>query len=120
MKIYVVRNSDGQYFRSKGFGGYGKTWVDKLESARLYTKLGQAKSRVTWFAREYPKFPAPSIVSWELDEKKPEVMDMAGYAEERIRAIEIAQAKQKRRDFEYRKERIQFQIDALNKEMAQS
>lgn len=38
-------NITGKYFRAKGKDGYGKSWVDKIEDARIYTKLPQAKGR---------------------------------------------------------------------------
>ena len=30
MKLYVVRNKQGKYFRAIGYGGYGSNWVDTL------------------------------------------------------------------------------------------
>jgi len=62
LRLYAVRNSDGKWFRSRGYGGYGDTWVEPLEKAKIYTKLGQARARVTFFANNYPEFPAPEIV----------------------------------------------------------
>ena len=56
MNIYVVRNREGRFFRAKGFGGSGQSWVEDLGKARFYTKIGQAKSRVTFFSREYPQY----------------------------------------------------------------
>ena len=107
MNLYVVVNSDGQFFRSKGFGGYGKTWVAELEKARFYTKLGQAKSRVTWFAREYPEFPAPSIAYWELDESEYKKMDMADYAKKAIKKIEDNKEKERIRHIDYEIKRLE-------------
>lgn len=65
LKLYVVRNKEGKFFRSKGYGGYGKTWVDDIQQAKVYTKIGQARSRVTWFANTYPEYGIADIV--ELD-----------------------------------------------------
>ena len=42
MKLYAVRSKDGKYFRAKGYGGYGESWVDDIKNARLYKKLSQA------------------------------------------------------------------------------
>ena len=60
LTLYVVKNSDGQYFRG---GGYGLTWVSEIENDKIYTKLSQAKSRVTFFAKNYKDdHPAPEIL----------------------------------------------------------
>ncbi len=65
LKFYLVRNSEGKYFRAKGQGGYGQTWTE-LQKARVYTKLGSARSVVTFFANENlryeNKYPVPIIV----------------------------------------------------------
>ena len=62
--LYAVRNSDGYWFHAKGYGGYGATWTDDASKAKLYTKLGQARARVTYFASHWPAFPAPQIVKF--------------------------------------------------------
>ena len=65
-KIYAVRNQEGKFFRSKGYGGYGQTWVDDINKAKTYTKIGQARSRVTFFANTYPAFGIPDIVEFTV------------------------------------------------------
>jgi hypothetical protein len=65
MKLYAVRNQDGQYFRAKGYGGYGNSWVNELEKAKLYSKIGQARSRVTWWYNAYPEYGICEIVELE-------------------------------------------------------
>jgi hypothetical protein len=62
MVFYLVRNKEGKYFRAKGFGGYGDTWVSDVKSAKVYQKVGQAKSRVTFFAKNYPEYGVPDIL----------------------------------------------------------
>jgi len=62
LKFYAVQNSEGKYFRRKGYGGYGETWVDEPHQARIYTKIGQARSIVTFFANHYKNYPVPSLV----------------------------------------------------------
>lgn len=66
LKLYAVRNKDGKYFRAKGFGGYGDTWVDDIRKAKIYPKIGQAKSRCTWFANEYPKYGIPDVIEFSV------------------------------------------------------
>ena len=61
LTFYVVINSDGQYFRRKGYGGGGNTWVDGLATARIYAKIGGARAIVTFFASN-PNYPPPKIV----------------------------------------------------------
>lgn len=75
LKLYLVRNNDGKYFRSKGYGGYGSSWVDSIEDAKFYTKESTAKGRVTWWAKNYPAYGVPEIVVLEAviaDVKKQE------------------------------------------------
>jgi hypothetical protein len=62
LTLYAVRNSEGKFFRSKGYGGYGESWVDKITSAKLYGKIGPARSCVTFWSRQYEKYGVPDIV----------------------------------------------------------
>lgn len=76
LELFIVMNEQGKFFRAKGYGGYGDTWTDSIKKAKSYGSIGQARSRVTWFANNYPAYPAPVIVkffigSFEiLDEKE--------------------------------------------------
>lgn len=65
MLFYFVQNQDGQYFRRKGYGGAGDSWTDDIEKGRAYTKIGQARSVVTWFAERYPEYDVPKIAIFE-------------------------------------------------------
>jgi hypothetical protein len=60
--LYAVRNREGRWFRSKGYGGYGDTWVADVEKAKLYTRIGQARGRVSFFASKWPEHGVPEIV----------------------------------------------------------
>ena len=62
LKFYAVQNRDGMFFRSKGYGGYGETWVDSLAKAKVYTRPGPARGQVTFFANNYPKFGIPTLI----------------------------------------------------------
>lgn len=73
LTLYVVRNKEGQFFRSKGYGGYGKTWVDDINKCRVYSKIGPARSAVTFFANTYPDYGIPDIV--ELDVTSGTILD---------------------------------------------
>ncbi len=35
LEVYVVQNAQGQFFRAKGYGGSGKTWVDDINQANM-------------------------------------------------------------------------------------
>jgi hypothetical protein len=78
IKMYAVRNSKGHWFRAKGRDGYNKkTWVAELEKAKFYTKIGQARARVTFFANNNPNnLPLLEIVEFTasvtgvIDEKE--------------------------------------------------
>jgi hypothetical protein len=70
LTFWLVRNDAGQWFRRKGYGGGGETWVDDKSKARVFTKLGQARARVTYFANAFPGYPPPSIVELTVTEER--------------------------------------------------
>ena len=103
MKIYVVRNSEGKYFRAIGYGGYGSNWVDELSRAKFYTKIGQAKSRVTYFFGDDPSFGCPEILEFELEEGKAKVLDMKSETEKKIKKKKESLLKKEIRYKEYQR-----------------
>lgn len=76
MNLYVVRSQDGKFFRAVGYGGGGSNWVDTLDRAKFYPKIGPAKSRVTFFAREYPQYGVCDVLEFTLDASQAKMMDM--------------------------------------------
>lgn len=68
LTMYAVRNQEGKFFRAKGYGGYGNTWVDDLKKAKIYPRIGQARSRVTFFANTYPQYGIPDLVELRVTE----------------------------------------------------
>ena len=60
MEMYVVINHKGQYFRAKGYGGGGQSWVDDIGKAKIYGRIGPARSTVTFFSNDL-KYPKPMI-----------------------------------------------------------
>jgi len=62
LEFYVVRSKDGKYLRSKGYGGLGKSWVDELKKAKVYTKKGPACAQVTWWATNFPDYGIPDLI----------------------------------------------------------
>lgn len=69
LTLYAVRNREGRWFRSKGYGGYGETWTADIGKAKLYTKIGQARGRVTFFANKWPEHGTPDIVEFVAAEQ---------------------------------------------------
>lgn len=61
LELYVVRNQDGKFFRAKGINGSGESWVDDLKRARIYAKIGPARSCVTFFSKS-KSYDPPAIL----------------------------------------------------------
>ena len=120
MELYAVQNSDGQFFRSKGYGGYGKSWVEKLESAKIYTKKGQALSRITWWSNNFPKYGIPKLIILSAEIK--EVVDQTDRVTKVIDKKKIDLEKRKKWDLEQKRKSLEDNIsqaksalDALRK-----
>lgn len=65
LTFYLVVNSDGQYFRRKGYCGSGDSWVKEIGKARVYSKINGARGVVTFFSNN-PKYPIPKIVKMSV------------------------------------------------------
>jgi len=61
LELYAVQNHEGQWFRAKGYGGSGNSWVDDIATARIYGKIGPARACVTYWSG-YSDYPTPKIV----------------------------------------------------------
>lgn len=112
--LYVVRNSNGQYFRAKGFNGYRESWVNDINKAKIYGKIGSARSTVTYFAQN-PKSPVPDIVKLTVTEM--EVID----EKDRVQKVLDKKAKEekerKARDAERQLKEAQARFDAAQAEL---
>ena len=53
IKLYIIQNKENKYFRAKGFSGHGDSWIDNIQSAKVYTKIGSAKRQVTYWAKNF-------------------------------------------------------------------
>ena len=111
MNLYVVRNREGKFFRAIGYGGSGANWVDSLEKAKFYPKIGQAKSRVTYFTQEWPDYGTPDILEFTLDVTQAKVIDMTETTKKSIARIE---RRNLQREANYR----QYEIETLRSEQA--
>lgn len=101
INLYVIRNRDGQYFRAKGYGGTRDSWVAEIEKARLYTKLGPARTQVSFWANNYPAFGVPEIVVLAAQE--------TGVLDETSR-VEKTQERRRKREEEYQVRQRQREV----------
>lgn len=85
LEFYVVVNNAGQYFRAKGYGGAGQSFVDDAKKCKVYGKIGPARSVVTYFANHFPQYPNLQIIK----------MNIAGY-EVLDEADRVQKAKEKK------------------------
>lgn len=117
LELYVVINSSGQFFRSKGFGGYGKSWVDDIKKARAYGKIGPARSQVTWFSNSYPDYPTPAILKLNIGSY--EILNETERVEKAKKSIRekemLRKTKQAKSDFEYAKKNLEIAQQNLEK-----
>ena len=101
--FYIVINSSGQFFRAKGYGGYGETWTNDIKKAKIYGKIGPARARVTWFASTYPNYPPPAIIKLSVGQF--ELLEEKGRVTKEIKTKEEKEAGRKKknalRQFEY-------------------
>jgi hypothetical protein len=97
MKLYVIRNQEGKFFRTIGYQGYGVSW-DTLEKAKFYTKIGQAKARCTYFFKNYPSFGCPEILEFDLNVANATVIDMRATMEKSIKKIKANNLKRQLAD----------------------
>ena len=116
MKLYVVCNKEGKFFRpNRGF-------VKELDRAKFYPKIGQAKGRVTYFCKASPKQPICDILEFNLDPSTAVRIDMTqptkDALEKRRLTEEAAEVYRKERELaqlEAELEAIQARIDERRK-----
>ena len=76
MKLYVVRNKEGKFFRPIGYGGSGENWQEKLERAKFYPKIGTAKAQASFWFKSYPTYGCPDVLEFDLNVEKAVVLDI--------------------------------------------
>lgn len=94
MNLYVLRNKAGQFFKSKGFGGYGPSWREKLEDAKFYTKIGPAKAQVTYWFKNHPQFGCPDLLVFNCDPTNATVLNMESQTAQAVKKGELEKARQ--------------------------
>ena len=80
MKLYVVQNSSGKFFRARGQHGWKDQWQDKLEDAKFYTKLSTAKTQCTVWYNINPKLGCPCILEFNIKEADATIINMSDHA----------------------------------------
>lgn len=94
--LYAVRNAKGEYFRAKGYGGGGASWVDDINKAKIYGKTGGARGTITWFANNHPSYPTPDLI--KLTVSSIEVMYEKARVKKAIEKKEKSEAAAKERE----------------------
>lgn len=94
LKFYAIVNSEGKFFRSKGYNGYGNSWVAEIEKAKIYSaNSGAAKSQVTFWAKNYPEYGVPKLI--ELTATITDVIDHTERVKKSIDGIKLKELKRK-------------------------
>lgn len=107
--LYAVRNEKGEFFRAKGYGGGGQTWVSDINKAKIYGKIGGARGTITWFANNHPKYPTLELL--RLTVGKVEVLDET----ERVKK---AKDKKAEKEAKYQKAQAQRNLKEAENELA--
>lgn len=111
LKLYIVVNHEGKFFRAKGYGGSGQSWVDNPNTARIYAKIGPPRAIVSYFFNSSDKFPAPKILEIGVGETK--IID----EDERLKKNK---QKKKEKEAQYIIRRRQEQIERAEKELKEA
>lgn len=117
MKLYVVRNKEGKFFKNKGYGGYGSNWKDNLDQAKFYPKIGQAKSRCTFFAKAYPKFGVCEILEFDLNVGDANVINVEADVAKSIKKAEEKELERQRKNKEWEIERLQREKQSISQRL---
>jgi len=115
LELYVVVNNKGQFFRAKGYGGGGQNWVDDIRKAKIYGKLGPARSTVTYFSQD-PKYPVPIIAKLKVDgyevlDEKERVKKVLDKKKKEKEEREVRQAQSNLKSAEAALKRAQDELD---------
>ena len=86
LTFYVVKSKDGKYLRSTGMSG-GKHWVDDINQAKVWNKIGPAKAQVTFWSINYPEFGVPTIIPLLATAQEP--LSMEEHVKESVRKAKL-------------------------------
>ncbi len=115
LELYVVRNKEGKFFRRKGYGGSGNSWVDDVALARFYVKIGGARAIVGFYASNYPAFGVPDIV--KLTASESEVLDETERVKKSLAKKQKAKEEADLRNKKYALDRAQADFEKAKKDL---
>jgi hypothetical protein len=115
LEFYAVRNKEGKWFRRKGYGGYGDTWVSELKKARVYNRIGPARGTISFFANNYPKFGVPDLVLFKCTEMV--VVDETARVEKQKKSKELFRKKQEMAARKWKLEDAKKRFEEAEKEL---
>lgn len=93
--FYMVRNSQGEFYRTYAQGGRRSGWVKELSDGRLWTTKGPAQGKITALANERPMAAVPELVEFVVHEVR--VVDQ----KERVAKARLKRQEEKLRNEEY-------------------
>jgi len=67
MKLYAIRNKEGKYFKSRGINSIDSRWVDDISKAKIYNKIGTARTIITFYSREFPEYGTPDLIELQVN-----------------------------------------------------
>ncbi len=105
LTFYVIVNSEGQFYRKMGYKG----WVDKVSKARIYGKVGYARSVITHFSLYFPQNPIPDLYEIRVGEiiKLDETKRIAELTVKREKLAEKRAARQAQNTLEWAKQQLE-------------
>lgn len=109
MKIYVVRNGAGLFFRPAGMGSCRERWVT-MDRAKFYPKVGPAKSQVTWWSQNVIEQGPYVLLEFDLQPENAAVIDLTAHVSSQQSAKEKREAKRALRDLAAKKQRLEQEI----------
>lgn len=116
LKLYAIQNKDGKWFKSRGFRNYGRTsWVDTLEEAKIYSKISQARSQVTYWFNNYPEYGIPKLM--ELQITNSVELNETERVKKSISKIEKKEIEYKIRADKWKKENAERKLREAQKEL---
>ena len=116
IQLYVIMSQDGKFYRSKGYGGHGSSWVDSLSKAKIYPRPGPAKSQITFWATSYPEYGCPKLIVLEAgikevipQEQRLETVIKKGEEKKKKRELESAESELARASRQLQRARSDFE-----------
>lgn len=68
LNFFAVRSKDGKWLKKKRHNLYNGTidtsgsWTTDITEAKVYTKIGPARSQITFWKTNYPQYGTPDLV----------------------------------------------------------